>query len=585
MSNLEPPTTKMTLPGGLGPVILGRYELLERIGRGGFSTVYRAYDRKLGRQVAIKAVQRTEELSNRATREARAAAKISHPHIVTVYELAEDEQNIYLVSELVEGKTLAKCIAEATLSDRDALQVILQVLEALEHAHERGVVHRDIKPDNIMLADGLKLQAKVMDFGIAQLENTQRLTRQGDVIGTLAYMSPEQADGRPVDSATDVYSTALTLYECLTGSNPFKGNSASETLARIQEGALPLTYVRPDLPEELSRLVEEAMEPDPRLRLELRSFAAGLAEVLPKVAAGDQATTLLRRADRPRPSVYEEVAGRFGFIAPRIANAALAALVAWAAVYGSSYYPSPWRLPLVLSAAIIWALLPRLGLFALAVVALLPVVAFSVALGAILTAATVVYILAFGLVRPQVALLPVLAVGLGALGVGLVYPVVAGTIGRLKYGLALALLGGVAFTAAQLIYGSAEIDYLGIPNNYRLSAELSGEYNPISVLEILAAPVEDQPVLAVQPGIWLLAALPAALLIRRRHRLADAAGLVLSNGLLAAGYLALPLLFLNFRLSLPSFMKTLLICVIIQAVLLLLSPRTKLESISPHERT
>ena len=580
------------------PVVLGRYELMERIGRGGFSTVYRARDHKMGRQVAVKAIQRTEELSGRAAREARAAAKLSHPHIVTVFELAEDDRNIYLVSELVEGQTLSGIIRDEPLSGREYIEMMRQVLSALDHAHARGVVHRDIKPDNIMLTADRDRQVKVMDFGIARLENTQRLTRQGDVIGTLAYMSPEQADGRGVDSATDVYSAALTLYECLTGANPFRGETAAEIVGRIQAGALPLSHVRPDLPPELSELLEEAMEPDPALRLGIRSLAAGLERVLPELAgggqattvtSGDQATTVLRgdepttptaiyrRAEQPRPGVYEDISRRFGFLWVRLANAGLAAMVAAAAVYGSSYYPYAWRLPLVLAAALAVALLPRIGLAPLGVVALLPVAAFSVALGALLAAAAAAYFLTIGLVWPRVALLPALAAGLGWLGLGLVYPAVSGAVGHLRRGLMLALAGGVFFTLAELLLGSRSVDYLGIANNYDIASRLAGEYNPVTAIRALAAPFESEPVIALQPAIWLVASLPAALLIRRRHLLADFGGLVLADGLLAAGYFALPAIFPGYLLPQAAFVKTLLLCVIIQVVLLLISPRTKLE--------
>lgn len=568
-----------------GPVILGRYELLEQIGTGGFSTVYRAYDHKMERQVAVKAVRRTGEPGARATREARAAAKLGHPHIMTVFELAEDDRHVYLVSELVEGRSLKQCISSASLTDRDCLEITLQVLSALEHAHERGVIHRDVKPDNIMLADERDPRVKVMDFGIAQLEDTQRLTGRGDVVGTLAYMSPEQADGRTVDSGTDVYSAALTLYECLTGSNPFRGSTAAETIGRIQAGALPLSHVRPDLPQELSQLVEGAVEPDPQCRLGLKSFATGIAGLLPEVSGSDQATTVLKRADLPRPTLYQDLAGRFGFLAARAANAFLGALLAGSAVYGSSYYPAPWRLPLVLGSAALVGLLPRTGLVALAGVALLPVFSFSPALGAVLAGAAAVYFLAVGLTSPHHALLPVLAAALQPVGLALAYPAASGAMGRLKRGPVLAFLGGVAFTAFQLFSGAKTISYLGVSNTYDLTARLAGEYKPWSALAALAAPIQADPVLALQPAVWLLASLPAAILIRKRNLLADLAGLALANGLLAAGYFALPLAVSGFELPQGPFLKTLALCVIIQVVVLLTVPRAVLKPPSPRERT
>ncbi len=579
---LETVSTRKNRPR---PLVLNRYELLERIGRGGFSTVYSAYDHKMARQVAVKVVQRTDELTDRASREARAAAKLCHPNIVTVFELSEDENNVYLVSELVDGKTVADRISALSLSDLDCLEIALQTLEALGHAHERGVVHRDIKPDNIMLTSTSSNEVKVMDFGIAQLENTQRITRQGDVVGTLAYMSPEQADGLAVDSATDVYSTALVLYECLTGDNPFRAPTAAETVGRIQAGALPLTHVRPDLPEELSALIEEAMEPDPALRLGRASFAAGIEELLPELGGGQQATTVLRRADRPRRPLFSDLRARGLAVLPRALNALLAGLAAWVIAGAASLYPDTWTIPLALGLALLTGLLPRAGLAALALAAVLPAAVFSPGLGVVLAVLATIYYLTLGLAWPSAALVPVLAAALGYLGIGLTYPALAGALGRLKRGLLLAPLGAVTLTAFQLAAGAGVLAYVGVENSFDITGRLAGEYSPLEALRVLVEPLAAQPVLALQPLIWLLAALPAALLIRRRRLLVDVAGMALSAALLLGGYLALPYLVPGYLLPLDPLMKTLALCVIIQFVLLLVSPRAPHQPPSPHEFT
>lgn len=574
-------TSTMTRENSQKPLVLNRYELEARIGSGGMATVYSARDLKMERRVAIKVVRRTEELNGRAALEARAAAKLNHPNIITVFELAEDLDHIYLVSELVEGRTLAARVADGSLPDRECAAITLQVLEALSHAHERGVIHRDIKPDNIMISDSGQQRVKVMDFGIAQLENTQRLTRQGDIVGTIAYMSPEQAGGEQVDSSTDVYSAALTLYECLTGANPFRAANAAETIGKVQAGASPLAEVRPDLPLELSHAIEEATALFPEERLSLAEFADRLSAVMPALATGDRETVVLRRADLPRPTLYDDLSRRFGSLASRLANAALAALVAWVAVSAFSFYPEPWQTPVVAGVALTKGLLPRLGLLALMGILLAPVFSFSIAAGALLGVLMAVYYLAIGNARPGLSLLPALAVAMGQLGAGLAYPGIAGSLGRLVRGPLLALLGGIAFTAWQLVQADGAIGYLGITDNYGLAETLAEEYRPWAAITAIAEPFEQHPVLLLQPLIWMVAALPAALLIRRRNLAADAAGLLLANAALAGGYFLLPVLIPGFVLPQALLLKTLIICVIIQVTVLLLSPRTRSQVPSP----
>ena len=221
--------------------VLGRYRLEQRLGAGGFGVVWQAWDEKLERRVAVKAIPRERGGGERVEREARAAARLNHPGIVGIYELASDEEEIYLVSELVRGRTMAELEREGALSDRDVARIGTALCDALEHAHARGVIHRDMKPQNVMVlaepAAGAGF-AKLADFGVAHVVSAESLTRTGDLVGTLAYMSPEQAEGARVSSASDVYSLALTLYEAWTGTNPVRGRSPAAT-ARMLGRRLP----------------------------------------------------------------------------------------------------------------------------------------------------------------------------------------------------------------------------------------------------------------------------------------------------------------------------------------------------------
>ncbi|MFC7584587.1 protein kinase [Nonomuraea antimicrobica] len=222
-------------------VLSGRYELLQPLGRGGMGVVYRARDRELERIVAVKVLPaqmlRDGDFRARFRREARAAAGLSHPNIAVVYDVGEDigdgELVPYLVMELVEGGTLADLLRQAPPTPNEVGRIVAAVLEALEHSHGREVVHRDIKPANIMVHRvGGRVRVKVMDFGIAKLmsETATRLTATGIRIGTPSYMSPEQADGKPADARSDLYSTGCVLYEMLTGRPPFTGDSPAVVL-------------------------------------------------------------------------------------------------------------------------------------------------------------------------------------------------------------------------------------------------------------------------------------------------------------------------------------------------------------------
>jgi serine/threonine protein kinase len=235
-----------------------RYQIVRRIGAGGFAEVFEAYDRRLERPVALKVVPEERGMSGRVVREVEAALSLSHPGIVALYDFFSDGERSYLVWELIEGESLA--VAGPRLHDAEAAEVMAEVLEALAYAHSQGVVHRDIKPQNIMIDRAGR--AKIMDFGIARLIDAETLTSEGDVLGTVAYMSPEQADGRRAGPASDVYSSAIVLYELLAGHNPVRGATAAETLSNVIAGRMtPLEEVRPHVPMDVADAVYAASAP------------------------------------------------------------------------------------------------------------------------------------------------------------------------------------------------------------------------------------------------------------------------------------------------------------------------------------
>ncbi len=268
-----------TRPGGSRPepaLVMERYRLTKRLGSGAFGTVWSARDERLDRDVAVKVLPRERVIHARFEREARAAARLQHPAIVTLYEAAVDDEGAYLVSELVRGRTLDALLEQGKLSDREILEVGVALCDALAHAHAQGVIHRDVKPSNVLVpsrSSGSGDRAKLTDFGVAHVIGGATLTRTGDVVGTLAYMAPEQAHGREAGPEADLYSLALVLYEALTGVNP-----QEETRRRRRTSTFvpPLRRQRRDLSRHLAAGLDQALHPRPYERGSLLDLRATL---------------------------------------------------------------------------------------------------------------------------------------------------------------------------------------------------------------------------------------------------------------------------------------------------------------------
>jgi len=248
---------------------IGQYRILEEIAEGGMGTVYLAEDTTLDRRVAFKSVsrrfERDEQAHERFIREAKAASSLNHQNIVTVYEFVEDEGDRFICMEYVDGRTLRELVESDEISEKDAVEIILQVASALKAAHEQGILHRDIKSSNIMIrADG---HVKVMDFGVAYIEKFEQMTQTGVMVGTLGCASPEQVGGRDLDQRSEIYSLGVVLYEILTGRLPLLGSSDAETvLAIIDREPEPVTKFRPDVSDDLDSIVMRMLSKDPDRR-------------------------------------------------------------------------------------------------------------------------------------------------------------------------------------------------------------------------------------------------------------------------------------------------------------------------------
>ena len=328
----------------------GRYAVIERVGTGGMAEVYRARDDLLGREVAIKVLHdrysRDRSFVERFRREAQAAANLTHPNIVALYDYGADGDTYFIVMEFIEGRSLADIISEeGPLLPERAAEIASDVAKALERAHAGGLVHRDVKPSNIMITDSG--QTKVTDFGIVRAlggDNEQTMTQTGMVIGTAAYLSPEQAQGNPIDARSDVYALGIVLYEMLTGSVPFSGDTPlAIAYKHVRENPEPPSSVNPDVPAPLDAVAMKALAKNPDNRY---GSAAEMHDDLQRFCAGQRvlATPLLHDETTVAPPVtgtqvlrrtevdeYEEPPrNRAGlYVAVALAILALFGVLAW----------------------------------------------------------------------------------------------------------------------------------------------------------------------------------------------------------------------------------------------------------------
>ncbi|MBU3189946.1 Stk1 family PASTA domain-containing Ser/Thr kinase [Clostridium bowmanii] len=266
----------------IGKLLLNRYELLEKIGEGGMGTVYKAKCHLLNRFVAVKILKtelnNNEDFVARFKREATSIARLSHPNIVNVHDASEEEHINFIVMEYIDGKTLKKVIKEnGRLSSAETVNIAFQVAKALECAHKSKIIHRDIKPDNIMITEDNMV--KVMDFGIAKVDDARTATNSNNVMGTVRYFSPEQAKGNIVDCRTDIYSLGVVMYEMVTGQVPYNADSAiSIAMMHIQEPVIPPKEIIKDIPENVNGVILKCMEKEPIKRYQTARETAAVLE-------------------------------------------------------------------------------------------------------------------------------------------------------------------------------------------------------------------------------------------------------------------------------------------------------------------
>jgi Protein kinase domain len=334
-------------------LVLGRYRPLRPLGSGGSGSVWLARDEKRGGDVALKIVRREGKAASRAEREAKAAARLRHERCLRSQAFAIDDNHVYIAYEYVSGCTLREAARDGRLDDWQTVEAAAQILEGLAHAHARGIVHRDVKPANVLLADEDDVSIRLLDFGLALFDEADTLTAAGDVPGTLAYISPERLRGKEAGAPADVWAVGVLLWEALAGRHPFWASSPVETAQKIADGAPSLRTVRPDLPPLLIKAVDLALCRNPTRRPRAARLAAAL-----------RSASRHRRVERRQPPTFLSKWPS----AESCLAAGLAALAAGWTAASIPFYPSSWSWMIAAAAAVLTLLKARAGLaFTLAV--------------------------------------------------------------------------------------------------------------------------------------------------------------------------------------------------------------------------
>ena len=366
---------------GVQELVLDRYRPLRPLGSGASGSVWLARDEQNGLAVALKIVPREGKAADRAEREAEAASRLRHERCLRAYGFGADSGHVYIAYEYVGGRTLREAMRAGELPDARAVEAASQILEGLAHAHARGIVHRDVKPTNVLLADEEGVSVRLLDFGLAQFDEAETLTAIGDVPGTLAYISPERLRGRQAGPASDVWAVGILLWEALAGRHPFWGVPLPQMADAIETGPPSLGAERPNLPNRLLAAVARALDPDPAQRPSAAALAHELRQAWeerrPRPRKGRPKRRLLSRGGQGNVGA---VAERLLREPERLVPAAFAGAAALAGGLMLPFYPAGWPLALAALAAGAALLSPRLALGLALAVPVLPL--GNLALGA-----------------------------------------------------------------------------------------------------------------------------------------------------------------------------------------------------------
>jgi eukaryotic-like serine/threonine-protein kinase len=500
--------------GAPGRLVLNRYQPIRPLGSGGSGSVWLAREVESDREVALKIVPREGTAGSRAEREAAAAARLRHPRCLRAYALARDARHVYIVYEYVPGRTLREALRAGEVDDGAALEAAAQVLEGLAHAHAHGIVHRDVKPANVLLADagGVKL----FDFGLALMREEEGLTAAGDIPGTLAYISPERLRGDPAGPPADVWAVGVVLWEALAGFHPFWGGTLVETAKSIERGARPLRDQRPDLPRGVLACVDRAISVAPGRRPTAATLSAALRTASGELRRRRPARPRNRRHLRLAPTPPPQLAARAAELAPRGLCATGAAAAAGVTTHALPFFPALWPLGLAAVAAGLTFASERAALAFCLAVPVLPLGNYAFGLAALYGVAAAL-VLAVTWRTPRAGLVAALGAALGPIGALALLPL-AGQLVRWPARRAVSVAGAVLVAAA--LGGAGSIGTL----------HAAGTNSLVTTAHAVVRQLLLHPVTAATAGAL---ALGAALLplVRRRGPLAAAGYALVVSGL------------------------------------------------------
>jgi eukaryotic-like serine/threonine-protein kinase len=478
-----------------GSLVLGRYRPIRPLGSGSSGSVWLAVEEESGIEVALKIVPREGNAGDRAEREASAAARLRHERCLRAHALARDPGHVYIVYEYVPGRTLREAIREDSLDDAAVLEAGAQILDGLANAHAHGIVHRDVKPANVLLADSPDTSVKLFDFGLAVMHEHETLTAVGDIPGTLAYISPERLRGEAARPAADVWAVGVLLWEALAGRHPFWSGSLLDTARQIEEGAPSLATVRPELDRAIVECVDRALAVDPSRRPTARALAARLRKVAPA----------LRRERRRPPRLEVAPAAAMRRVLP--AGAAVL-FTAWTAA-ALPFFPAGWPLALAAVAGVVSLWNQRLALVFCLAVPVLPLGNYALGLAVVYTAAAVAW-LVVSWREPEAGLFMTLGPVLASIGLIAALPVAALAIANpLRRGIQAAM----AVLIAAAVAGASMLDRLGIAASDRPGEAAAAVVRALERVTIVQAIVLGLVAVALPfaraRGHWATAALAA----------------------------------------------------------------------------